>query len=567
MELSLYFFGLLTGVKIGDAIASSFTLTEQWDDIATSSFTISKDGQRNPYKVAGIPVGSIVVIDKHQLSGTFFEGYGWGGIITEIKENDNNYTITAREMRSLLKSQTTIDTTSMGSVVYATYFAGMLGEIVNSGDSAQNYSKWLYCDARKAPNTSGYLPSHTSNDIIDWDTLLQECMDLGNFVINYRFSISTGNTLSCTAVFEAVTDTILDINVGDGFISRPIFSQGSAEAVNKYIVKPSADNVLGSGTLIFYLHPDGSIDDEDENRITPVVEQTAIYTDSDYYSAEDFYQTSLANAKTAMSADDDSETTFTLYENKILMIKNFHPRQTIRIWMQGMDEPFVKAQLAKIEYKDSFTQPTLTIGYKKTRLSEKLSQSISKISSISNSTTAVSRNATAGNTGNAPKAGDGIIVTDNTKVSVDFEKVQSKIKVGTQEEFDNEKDQAVGDFYIVEDDDTQRTDPIPQVRTLEAKPISVPVVTSPPIVINETAEEESPHYSHALTLGASSTEANEEKPKKNKSMSLTLSGSNTEESSEEDTGSHGSKAPLLTLGGNSANNTDKKSNTGCLVLG
>lgn len=449
MELQLYFFGLLTGVKIGDAVATSFTLTEQWDDIATSSFTISKDGQRNPYKVAGIPVGSIVVIDIHQLAGTFFEGYGWGGIITEIKENDNNYTITAREMRSLLKSQTTIDTASMGSVVYATYFAGMMGEIINSGDSAQNYSKWLYYDARKAPQASGYLPSHTSNDIIDWDTLLQECMDLGDFVINYRFSISTGNTLSCTAVFEAVTDTILNINVGDGFISRPIFSQGSAEAVNKYIVKPSADNVLGSDTLIFYLHPGGVVDDEDDNRITPVVEQTAIYTDSDYYSAEDFYQTSLANAKTAMSADDDSETTFALYENKILMIKNFHPRQTIRIWMQGMDEPFVTAQLAKIEYKDSFAQPTLTIGYKKTRLTDKISQSISKVNSISNSTSTVSRNATSGNSGNAPKAGDGIIVTDNTKVSVDFEKVQSRIKVGSKSDQEKETEQKEGDFYIV----------------------------------------------------------------------------------------------------------------------
>lgn len=449
MELRLYLFGLLTGRLIDEIVASSFTITEQWDDISTSSFTISKDGSRNPYQMASIPIGTIVVADRHQLSGSFFESFGWGGIITEIKENDSNYTITARGMRSLLKSQTSIDTASMGEVAYAKFFADELGEILNTQDSAQNYSKWLYHDARNAPNTKGYLPSHTSNDIIDWDTLLQECMDLGKFVINYRFSISTDNKLSTTMVFTPVASKVMDINTNDGLISRPIFSQGSSEAVNKYIVKPSSDNVLGSDTLIFYLHPDGSVDDVDENRITPVVEETALYTDSDYYSAEDFYQTSLANAKTAMSADDDSETTFTLYDNRLLTARDFSPRQTIRIWQKGMTEPFVTAQLSKIEYKDSFLEPTMTIGYKKTRLTDKISQSINKVNSISNSTTTVSRNATSGNSGNAPKAGDGIIVTDNTKVSVDFEKVQSKIKVGTQEDFDNEKGQSVGDFFIV----------------------------------------------------------------------------------------------------------------------
>lgn len=449
MELRLYFFGLLTGQFIGETVASSFTMTEQWDDVATSSFTISKDTARNPYQMASIPIGTIVVVDKHQLAGSFFASLGWGGVITEIKEADNNYTITARGLRSLLKSQTSIDTASMGEVAYAKWFANMLGEILNASDSAQNYSKWLHRDSRNAPNDSGYLPSHTSNDVIDWNELLQECMDLGRFVINYRFEISTDNKLSTTMVFVPVTDDILDINVNDGFISRPIFSQGSSEAVNKYIVKPSADNVLGSDTFIFYLHTDGTVSDVDEDRITPVVEETSIYTDSDYYSAEDFYQTSLANAKTAMSADDDSETTFTIYENRLLTARDFSPRQNVRIWQKGMTEPFVNAQLSKIEYKDSFTEPTMTIGYKKTRLTDKISQSISKVNSISNSTVTVSRNATSGNSGNAPKAGDGIIVTDSAKVSVDFEKVQSKIKVGSKSDQEKETEQKEGDFYIV----------------------------------------------------------------------------------------------------------------------
>lgn len=449
MELRLYLFGLLTGQFIGETVASSFTMTEQWDDIATSSFTISKDTTRNPYQMASIPIGTIVVVDKHQLAGSFFASLGWGGVITEVKENESNYTITARGLRSLLKSQTSIDTASMGEVAYAKWFANMLGEILNTSDSAQNYSKWLYRDSRNAPSDSGYLPSHTSNDVIDWNELLQECMDLGRFVINYRFEISTDNKLSSTMVFVPVTDDILDINVSDGFISRPIFSQGSSEAVNKYIVKPSADNVLGSDTIIFYLHTDGTVSDVDEDRVTPVVEETAIYTDSDYYSAEDFYQTSLANAKTAMSADDDSETTFTLYENRLLTARDFSPRQNVRIWQKGMAEPFVNAQLSKIEYKDSFTQPTMTIGYKKTRLTDKLSQNISKVNNLSNSTTSVSRNATSGNSGNAPKAGEGIIVTDNTKVSVDFNKVQSRIKVGTKAELEKETEQKEGDFFIV----------------------------------------------------------------------------------------------------------------------
>ena len=449
MELRLYLFGLLTGQFIGETVASSFTMTEQWDDIATSSFTISKDTSRNPYQMATIPIGTIVVVDKRQLAGSFFASLGWGGIITEIKESDSNYTITARGLRSLLKSQTSIDTASMGEVAYAKWFANMLGEILNTSDSAQNYSKWLHRDSRNAPNDSGYLPSHTSNDIIDWNELLQECMDLGRFVINYRFEISTENKLSTTMVFVPVTDDVLDINVNDGFISRPIFSQGSSEAVNKYIVKPSADNVLGSDTLIFYLHTDGTVSDVDEDRVTPVVEETSIYTDSDYYSAEDFYQTSLANAKTAMSADEDSETTFTLYENRLLTARDFSPRQNVRIWQKGMTEPFVNAQLSKIEYKDSFIEPTMTIGYKKTRLTDKISQSISKVNSISNSTVTVSRNATSGNSGNAPKAGDGIIVTDNTKVSVDFEKVQSRIKVGSKSDQEKETEQKEGDFYIV----------------------------------------------------------------------------------------------------------------------
>lgn len=449
MELRLYLFGLLTGQYIGETVASSFTMTEQWDDIATSSFTISKDTARNPYQMASIPIGTIVVVDKKQLAGSFFATLGWGGVITEIKESESNYTITARGLRSLLKSQISMDTTSIGEVAYAKFFSNELSEFLHASDSAQDYSKWLYKDDRNAPNDSGCLPSHTSNDIIDWNELLQECMDLGRFVINFSFMISMDNNLSSVMVFTPVTDDILDINVSDGFISRPIFSHGSSEAVNKYIVKPSSDNVLGSDTYIFYLHTDGMVSDVDEDRIIPVVEETSIYTDSDYYSAEDFAKTCLANAKTAMSADDNSETTFTLYENRLLTARDFSPRQNVRIWQKGMTGPFVNAQLSKIEYKDSFTEPTMTIGYKKTRLTDKLSQNISKVNSLSKSTTTVSRNATSGNSGNAPKAGEGIIVTDNTNVSVDFNKVQSRIKVGTKAELEKETEQKEGDFFIV----------------------------------------------------------------------------------------------------------------------
>lgn len=562
MELRLYLFGLLTGQFIGETVASSFTMTEQWDDIATSSFTISKDTARNPYQMASIPIGTIVVVDKHQLAGSFFASLGWGGAITEIKESESNYAITARGLRSLLKSQTSIDTASMGEVAYAKWFANMLGEILNTSDSAQNYSKWLYRDSRNAPNDSGYLPSHTSNDIIDWNELLQECMDLGRFVINYRFEISTDNKLSTTMVFTPVTDDILDINTSDGFISRPIFSQGSSEAVNKYIVKPSADNVLGSDTLIFYLHTDGTVSDVDEDRVTPVVEETAIYTDSDYYSAEDFYQTSLANAKTAMSADDDSETTFTLYENRLLTARDFSPRQNVRIWQKGMTEPFVNAQLSKIEYKDSFTELTLTIGYKKTRLTDKLSQNISKVNSLSNSTSTVSRNATSGNSGNAPKAGEGIIVTDNTKVSVDFNKVQSRIKVGTKTELEKETEQKEGDFYIVEGEDKSSENVAKEATTLEAKVVSTYAVSfSPPSI--EAAGKEEEARSSAPTLWASSNESDDNNLK-NESTSLTFSNNNAK-GTDEDTGSSTSTTTALTL--RSSTSTGAKSDSASLTFG
>lgn len=158
--------------------------------------------------------------------------------------------------------------------------------------------------------------------------------------------------------------------------------------------------------------------------------------------------------------------------------------------------------------------------------------------------------------------GNGINKANNL-VTIDFNKVQSRIKVGTQEDLDQEKDQEVGDFFIVESDETPREEHIKKVANSKAKTTSIPVLESPTIVsIQQVDEETKP--SNSTTLGASSAEKAEKKYKQN-SLTLTISGNNDEEDNK-DTGSHESKAPTLTLGESFAD-TDTKLNTGCLVLG
>ena len=152
-----------------------------------------------------------------------------------------------------------------------------------------------------------------------------------------------------------------------------------------------------------------------------------------------------------------------------------------------------------------------------------------------------------------------------TKIAfnVDFSRVQSKIKCGDVPTFENEANQAVGDFFIVESDETPREEPIKKVANSKAKATSIPVSESPTIVSIQQADEET-KPSNPPTLGASSSEKTEKKYKQN-SLTLTISGNNDEEDNK-DTGSHESKAPTLTLGESSAD-TDTKPNTGCLVLG
>lgn len=160
------------------------------------------------------------------------------------------------------------------------------------------------------------------------------------------------------------------------------------------------------------------------------------------------------------------------------------------------------------------------------------------------------------------KPGDGLWL-DEDVLNVDFSLVQSKIKCGDVPAFENEANQAVGDFFIVESDETPREEPIKKVANSKAKATSIPVLESPPIVSIQQADKET-KPSNSLTLGASSAEKAEKKYKRN-SLTLTISGNNDEEDNE-DTGSHESKAPTLTLGESSAD-TDTKPNTGCLVLG
>lgn len=136
------------------------------------------------------------------------------------------------------------------------------------------------------------------------------------------------------------------------------------------------------------------------------------------------------------------------------------------------------------------------------------------------------------------KPGDGLWL-DEDVLNVDFSRVQSKIRCGDVSAFENEANQAIGDFFIVEDNEKPSEDSTEKVATLEAKVVSTYAVSFSPPSIEQTGKGEET-YSSAPTLGASSNESDEEK-----TVSLTFS-SNVE-STDEDTGSSTSTVPALTI--------------------
>lgn len=141
------------------------------------------------------------------------------------------------------------------------------------------------------------------------------------------------------------------------------------------------------------------------------------------------------------------------------------------------------------------------------------------------------------------KPGDGLWL-DEDVLNVDFSRVQSKIKCGDVSAFENEANQAVGDFFIVENNEKPSEDSTEKVATFEAKPISTYAVSFSPPSIEQTGKGEET-YSSAPTLGASSNESDDNNLK-NESTSLTFSN-NSVKGTDEDTGSSASTVPALTI--------------------
>lgn len=152
------------------------------------------------------------------------------------------------------------------------------------------------------------------------------------------------------------------------------------------------------------------------------------------------------------------------------------------------------------------------------------------------------------------KPGDGLWL-DEDVLNVDFSRVQSKIKCGDVSAFENEANQAVGDFFIVERDETPREEPIKKVARSRAKVISARVVSSPPTT--EKISKEKNTHSSVPTLGPS------EDKTKNKSASLTFSD-NATKGMDEDTGSSGNTTPTLTF--RSSTSTGVKPNSAILTF-
>lgn len=205
-------------------------------------------------------------------------------IVADCTLSKTTASVSLRPLLALLDAE--VYTASMQDC--AVWIAQQITEyFVASDDAAQNRAIVVQNDVN-----AGNRPLHFDEDTVN---LLEP---IAAALTNYKISVQARLDLTAKQVVFVIREIHKQITMEADFANvlyKEITLGDSGAGANKYIVRRiSTDSDSGAvtvlGKAVYYLHPDGSVDTQNTNRILPVVWELGVLENSDTWDADALVQ-------------------------------------------------------------------------------------------------------------------------------------------------------------------------------------------------------------------------------------------------------------------------------------
>lgn len=262
-----------------NALLDESNFNYKFDYISPEKFTVilPKDFvPKNLSEDSHAPIGWIIRIFRNSEE--------YQGIISGYDTNNSINTVTIQQLISLMNTQNTVRKSALSSTTVEAYIKERItASFVNNPDTLQNLTGLSAANITTTTSTTGRLPYQENDDdfvvldlvndlIIPAETVYGIHTNIRLNVADKSILISIGKPVNNNRIIEADLPNIIEKNIN--------IHKSSAEINRVDIYDSFIDR-----NYVYYLHPNGTYDKTNSNRIVPVYDEDYIFSSYNEASA------------------------------------------------------------------------------------------------------------------------------------------------------------------------------------------------------------------------------------------------------------------------------------------
>lgn len=262
-----------------NALLDESNFNYKFDYISPEKFTVilPKDFvPKNLSEDSHAPIGWIIRIFRNSEE--------YQGIISGYDTNNSINTVTIQQLISLMNTQNTVRKSALSSTTVEAYIKERItASFVNNPDTLQNLTGLSATNITTTTSTTGRLPYQENDDdfvvldlvndlIIPAETVYGIHTNIRLNVADKAILISIGKPVNNNRIIEADLPNIIEKNIN--------IHKSSAEINRVDIYDSFIDR-----NYVYYLHPNGTYDKTNSNRIVPVYDEDYIFSSYNEASA------------------------------------------------------------------------------------------------------------------------------------------------------------------------------------------------------------------------------------------------------------------------------------------
>jgi len=232
------------------------------------------------------------------------------GVVTDYEYADGTTTLKCQPLMMLMDVQVYLDRRTLRNTALEQIIATKLSSVYANSDAYQKLTGFQTTVAGATVGTS----IMGSDDLVNLYDVAQEALRKYSIICFWRLDVS-GKTITCDV--RHVTGAATKLNMALA-LDYHIQIQSISTSYNK-MKYYNGDNPAQS--ITYYMHPDGTVDTSNTNRITPVVYCERIETGQELDGVTMTWQeVALGNAKSTMvNSSHDNEITVTMRSDSKLV--------------------------------------------------------------------------------------------------------------------------------------------------------------------------------------------------------------------------------------------------------